>query len=394
MEGTEMEQERYVPDPDQIVYIPVEQLLLDPQNARLAWRVEGNSQEDLVTILWTEMAVDEVAFSIAENGFFRSEPLFVIIDNPAEKIRERQRFTVVEGNRRLTSVLLLRDIELRQQVGATNLPDISVERRADLDKLPAIVYPDRKSLWTTVGFRHINGIKPWDSFSKAEYVAEVHENYSIPLDDIADSIGDRHSTVKRLYRGYKVFQQAESQQVFNREDCARNRFYFSHLYTALDQAEFQQFLGIDPESSLKPNPVPATHLDQLEELMIWLYGKRSEHIEPKVRTQNPDLNTLRRVISKEESLSALRSGYTLERSYKIVVGDRKLFRDALTSAKVELQSAKATVTTGYDGTADLIEAMDDIVSLATSILREMNEKREDVIAGADKRTRQSQGRRS
>ena len=64
-----------------------------------AWRTEGNSQRDLVRILWTEMAVDEVVLSIAENGFFRSEPLFVI---PAQQDSSgKPRYIVIEGTRGL-----------------------------------------------------------------------------------------------------------------------------------------------------------------------------------------------------------------------------------------------------------------------------------------------------
>lgn len=381
------------PDPDKINDIPVEQLLLDPRNARLAWRVEGDSQEDLLDILWTEMAADEVAWSIAENGFFRSEPLFVIIQNPDEEDPSRRKYIVVEGNRRLAAVILLREERLREEVGATSLPDIDAERRAELDALPAIVFPDRESLWTTVGFRQIKGIKRWDSFSKAKYVAEVHESYDIPLQEIAERIGDRHATVKRLYRGYKVLEQAESDGVFDREDRARNRFYFSHLYTALDQREFQEFLGIDPQAPLGRNPVPHSNLNELEELMMWLYGKKSEGIEPVVKRQNPDLNILRKVISRTESLSTLRSGYTLERSYQIAIGDRTRFRDALTSAKVELQNAKATVTTGYAGEEDLYEVVQDVNLLGGTIMGEMEEKREELGIEEARQVRRSIDRR-
>jgi len=308
------------PNTNEIVDVPVGQLLLDPENPRLAWRVDGDSQDELLKILWTEMAVDEVAWSIAENGFFRSEPLFVIIKNPQEKDREKRRYIVIEGNRRLAAVLLLRDKKLREKVRAIDLPDVDAEKLALLDQIPVIIYPSRVSLWATVGFRHINGIKPWDSFSKAKYVSEVCEDHNIPLKEIATKIGDRHATVKRLYRGYKILEQAESQGVFEKEDRARNRFYFSHLYTAADQKEFQDFLGINSETSLQPNPVPPSKLKELGELMTWLYGRKSAEIEPVVRTQNPDLNILREVISKQESLSALRSGYSLERSQAIALG--------------------------------------------------------------------------
>ena len=363
------------PDPDKIIDLPVDQLRLDIENPRLAWRLDGHSQEDLARTLWTLMSVEEVAWSIAENGFFRSEPLFVIIANPEEADPKKREYIVIEGNRRLTAVLLLRDKELRKKLNAAQLPEIDSARRTSLDQLPAIIYRDRESLWATVGFRHIKGIMTWESFSKAEYVADVHENYGIPLDDIADRIGDRHDTVKRLYRGIKVLEQAGQQGVFAKEDGARNRFYFSHLYTAVDQKEFQEFLGIERDSSLHPLPIPADHLGELGELMTWLYGRKSQGIEPMVRRQNPDLNSLRRVISSPVSLSALRKGYSLDRSYDVAIGDKQRFRDALTSAKIELQTAQSTVVTGYFGEEDLYRLIRDINLLGASVLEDMDVKR-------------------
>lgn len=364
-----------VADPNEIVDLAVEQLLLDPENPRLAWKEDRNNPEDLLKLLWTEMSVDEVAWSIAKNGFFPSEPLFVIRENPEETRSEKIRYVVIEGNRRLASVLLLRSKELGKKIGATDLPDLSDEVIAALAKLPAIIYPDRESLWSPVGFRHINGIKPWDSFSKAKYVADVHEHYNVPLEEIAEKIGDRHLTVKRLYRGYKILEQAESQKLFSREDGARNRFYFSHLYTAVDQRAFQDFLGITDDDSLKPNPVPGSKLQELKELMVWLYGNKSQGIEPIVKKQNPDLNRLREVIETQASLSVLRSVGRLEVAFDVALGDIRRFRDALTRAKLELQNAKATVTTGFSGEEDLYDIIIDIVSYAKSIESEMKTKR-------------------
>jgi len=366
------------PNPDQIIDIPVEQLLLDAENARLAWRVQGEGQDDLVKLLWTEMAVDEVALSIAENGFYRSEPLFAIIKNPKEQDPEKRRYIVIVGNRRLAAVRLLRDEKMREKVKATDLPVIDTAKMTALGKLPCVVYPTRQSLWAAVGFRHINGIKPWDSFSKAKYIAEVHEAFHIPLDEIAQKIGDRHSTVKRLYRGYKVLEQAEAQAGLDKEDRARRRFSFSHLYIALDQKEFQGFLGVESETSLEASPVPQPKLKELGELMTWLYGKKSAEIEPVVKRQNPDLNTLREVISNPDSLAVLRRGYSLERSQAVAIGDKQRFRNSLTSAKVELQNAKATVTTGYSGEEDLFRMLGEILLYAETIREEMKAKRDEV----------------
>lgn len=352
---------------------PVEELLLDVSNPRLASGSGGETQEDLLRVLWTEMAVDEVAFSIAANGFFREEPLLVI---PGDEVKgDKGKYIVVEGNRRMAAVLLLRDAKLREKLKVTELPTIDSKRRAELNHIPVFIYPNRESLWTFCGFRHINGAKPWDAYSKAQYVATVHEQYRVPLDELAKKIGDRHATVKRLYRGFKVLEQAENKAGFSKKDRVRNRFYFSHLYTATDQIEFQKFLGIDAEKSLKPNPVPPSKLPVLKELMVYLYGQRSTGKEPLVRTQAPDLNTLREVIGKPSSLSAIRSGLSLERAFEISIGDERRFRESLTRAKEELQQARATVTPGYSGEEDLHETISDIVTLAGKIKEDMEEQR-------------------
>ncbi len=62
---------------------------------------------------------------------------------------------------------------------------------------------------------------------------------------------------------------------------------------------------------MKPAPVPKAKLKELQELMIWLYGSRQEGKEPVVRTQNPDLNKLREVISSHPAIAALRAHATI-----------------------------------------------------------------------------------
>jgi hypothetical protein len=205
-------------------------------------------------------------------------------------------------------------------------------------------------------------------------VARVHEKYDVPLDEIAERIGDRHSTVERFYRGYTVLQQAESSGVFDRADLWRNRFYFSHLYTALDQPEFKRFLGIKPAAPIGKNPIPKAKLKDLEMFLTWLYGKRSANVEPVVRKQNPDLNNLRRVLADSHAFSLLRQGYPLDRAFEVSLGDAARFRDSVVHAKDALQRAKGTVATGYVGEPDLLQTVEDIVITASSILDEMKQK--------------------
>lgn len=353
----------------EMVYrVPLGQLLLDPENPRLASSRQARSPDDLVDLLWTEMHVIEIALSIAANGYLVEEPLLVYWEP------KKGKYIVVEGNRRLAAVRLLREPKLRKKVGAEKLPRLSGKKIRDLDTLPVSLYPNRKSLWKYTGFRHINGPKPWDAYSKAKYVANVLEKYGVSLNAIAHTIGDTHATVVRLYRGYKILQQAEKQAGFNREDRVKTRFAFSHLYTATASPGFQKFLGITPQASLRANPIPRTKRNRLAELMTWLYGRKSKGIEPVVRTQNPDLWTLEEVISNPESLSALRSRYSLDTAHEISIGDEQRFREALTAAKEELRQARGSVI-GYTGADDEYGTMNDIVKLAIAIRSDMESVR-------------------
>lgn len=354
-----------------VVPMKVDRLLLDPDNPRLASADTETDQKALVKFMWEEMAVDEVALSIAANGFFHEEPLLVIpADEKPSKAGEEQKYTVVEGNRRLCAVMLLRDPKLREFVKATNLPTLSQVQIDDLADLPVSIYQTRKELWAYFGFRHINGPKSWDAEPKAKYVATVHEQYKIPLVEIARKIGDQHSYVKRIYRGYVLLEQAEKAG-FDRANRQANRFNFSHLYTAADQQPYQKFLGIESEGSLRRDPVPKSKLCELRELMGWLYGSKSEKKSPVIRVQNPDLNYLREVIGNKNGLAALRSGLPLDRALQISKGDTQVFRESLFKAKTSLQEAKSVVTTGYKAAEEDDALMEDVRKIMESIQSEM-----------------------
>ena len=207
--------------------IPVKDLRFDEANPRFRGEEGGKSQDDILKRLWREFSVDEIALSIAASGFFVHEPVFAI---PASG--DNGSYVVIEGNRRLAAVKLLQSEELRRRTKATDLPKITGEDRRKLNSIPVVV-TSRKEIWPLIGFKHVNGPQHWDSMAKAEYIAWVYRETGLPLQDIAQQLGDRHDTVVRLYGGLTVLEQAESTGFFHRSDRYHKRFYFSHLYTAL-----------------------------------------------------------------------------------------------------------------------------------------------------------------
>ena len=346
--------------------VSLDKLLLDEKNPRLAGLLpagEAPDQNQLLQVIWENMAVDELAASIAADGFYPHEPLLV----------ERQKdgkYVVIEGNRRLATVRLLLDKKLRLTLKATDLPSLSDAESESLRRLP-VWKMSRKDAWQIVGFKHVNGPRRWTSYAKAEYIARVRE-YGHSLSEIAKSIGDNHKTVARLYRALAVIRQAEKMKVFNRDDRWKRHFSFSHLYTGLDYSGIAEFVGLDQESDFAKNaPVPARKKRELGELLIWIYGSEKGEIEPVVKSQNPDIRRLDKALQKQVGIDALRARLPLSEAVAASEGNRAVLRDCLLQAKSALEKALGK-SSGCENDRELLRAAENVCDLADDLLRLMN----------------------
>jgi hypothetical protein len=350
--------------------VEVSKLLLDARNPRLAEFGTGPhaTQFDLLQTLWKEMAVEEVAMSIAYSGYFEHEPLFV-------EESGKGRYVVIEGNRRLAAVELLLDAELRKRLRATNLPTITKEQAERLSELP-VVLTTRRDCWRYLGFKHVNGPATWGSYAKAQYIAHVHHEYGVLLEDIAAQIGDSNSTVERMYRGLMIVEQAEAAKVFNRADIAKSRFYFNYIYTGMDYPGISSFLGLGTKGTTEREPVASSKVKNLRDLFVWLYGSESQDIPSLIQSQNPDLKTLDNVLTQEAGVRALRDGLPLSVAHDISQGDERIFRQSLQQAKQNLQKALGTLTTGYSlGDVEALRLAEDVEKLSQDLVDGMNQKR-------------------
>lgn len=354
--------------------VPLDDLLFDEENPRLIGEGHDETQTQILQVLWRDYAVDEVALSIAANGFFRHEYLY------AEWNAGEGKWVVIEGNRRLAAAKLLTNADLRTAIRATDLPKVSAAVRKDLQTLP--IYPTtRQEVWKFLGFRHINGPQVWQSHAKAEYIAWVHNELKVPLAELGDRIGDKHATVARLYRGLMALRQAEEADVFDLEDRWKQHFSFSHLYTGLDYQGIADYLGIKQSGSYKPDPVPRTKTRELGQFMGWLYGSRSREIEPLVVSQNPDLRRLADTLRDNRGVAALEGGLSLKVSQEISRGDEALLRENLLAAKAALQESRGKILTGFTGQKDLYTLLEEIQDLAGRLVNDADDIRKDRRAG-------------
>ena len=344
----------------------VSELSFDFQNPRL---VEYDLSRDtadaeVIKVLWDAMDVRELVLSIAASGFFPHEPLIVT--------QEHDKNIVIEGNRRLAAVKLLLDPSIGEDLQVT-LPLISAEAKEEIRELP-IVFGTRESAWRYIGFKHVNGPAKWNSYAKSEYISKVHHEFDISLEDIARQIGDTHKTVQRLFRGMMVVGQTEKWKVFSREDRWFSHFSFSHLYTGLTYSGISSFLGLRPESDEDRDPVPSEKKEQLGELCLWLYGSKREERRPVIQSQNPDLRLLDAVVTNSEAVAALRAGRDLAYAFEISRPSSNIFEDSLHASKRELERARSQLSTGYDGSKQLLAVALDVATIADDLYEEMERK--------------------
>ena len=353
---------------DEIKMMKVSELAFDLKNPRLVeFDLTDNTTEgEVIQILWEAMDVREVMMSIASSGFFSHEPL-IVAEEDGENV-------VIEGNRRLAAVNILIDPSIAKSF-TTKLPDITTEAKNALAELPVVI-GSRKEKWRYLGFKHVNGPAKWGSYAKSQYIADVHRNFKIGLEDIAKQIGDTHRTVQRLYRGLMVIEQAERMKVFSREDRWFRGFYFSHLYTGIGYAGISEFIGLRSETDEQQEPVPAEKKKELGELFLWMYGSKRENVPPVIQKQNPHLGQLDAVVSNRQALSILRvRGYRgFVDAYEASRPSSNAFEESLHEAKSYLEKARGLLSAGYDGSEELLRTAGTVANLADDLYEEMVRK--------------------
>ena len=339
-----------------------EQLDFDLQNPRLTEELgpPPKNEIDMIALFSTNEDLPELLRSIAQNGYLPFDDMVVMK-------KDDGRYTVLEGNRRLAAIRLFKDPDLRARL-KIQVPALSEEVEKTLATIPVKTVASRAEARGYIGFKHINGPHKWDALSKAKYAMDWLQSGG-SLGEIARAFGDTHNTVSRLLNGLQVLEQAKKAG-FTVEDVNRRRFAFSHLYTALSQAGYRSYLGLsDAEMELGKDPVPRERAGNLKQLMLWLYGSKSQRIDPIIASQNPDLGRLNKVLGRSKALSILEHNNDLDKAYDEVEPPAKRFVAALVQAYSYTDEALRLVS-DYDGSDEgALETCGSLVKKAQAILQ-------------------------
>ncbi|OAI11417.1 MULTISPECIES: ParB N-terminal domain-containing protein [Methylomonas] len=362
----------------EIQQIAIDDLLLDEDNPRLPASIHRTTQA-IIDYIAETTAIEELMSAIAENDFFPGEPLIAVeCENHPDK------FTVVEGNRRLTALKLLQDPAFCSKPGA-RMREISSSAKFKPSVVPVIVCTSREEVLPYLGFRHITGIKQWEPLSKARYIEQLFNltNGAFPAkerySEVSRTIGSRRDHIKRNLDALAVYRVIENNNFYEIDDLNEETIKFAVLSTAIADDKIGNFIGInvkDTDGNIQiSDPIvdgSVLKKNEISELTRWLYEK-SEKGKTRVG-ESRNLRELAAVVDNPRALEAFRRGSPLKIAYQQTGNLINDFIELLYRADASLTEAASIVAT--------IDYDDDAYSVAKRILenikligRELKEKR-------------------
>ena len=365
-----------------IMKVAVARLRLDRLNPRLIGEDDRASDEAIVARLYRAAELDELLQSITANRYMDIEPL-VVMDDPDAR---NGKLIVLEGNRRLAALRLLREPDLARSIAASeglriSIPPIADPLRATLDEVSVYPVANRERARSFIGFKHINGPAKWDAYAKARFAAEWYKeerSEGVDLAVIARAIGDKHDTIKRMVSAIYVLDQAKNEGLFDIEDRHTRKFNFSHLYTALSRSQYMEYLGLgaawarhDPE----PNQVPRERLEELRKVLVWIYGSREDGVQPVVQSQNPDIKRLGEVLAHAQGRHLLETTRNLDAAHASTEPVDRQFTASLIRARDNIRGAAGSLRAYDRRDQSLLDIAEDVKESAEAVHARMLKKR-------------------
>lgn len=357
--------------------VSVERLRLDRESPRLLDPDDQATDESIIGQLYRSAGLEELLLSVSTNGYLDIEPL-VAMDAP-----DGDGLMVLEGNRRLATLRLLREPELVRKIASSEklriaVPEVDDALRRTFEEITVYQIASRQEARPFIGFKHVNGAAKWDAYAKARFAADWYREGGVRLEQVASALGDRHGTIKRMVAAIYVLEQATREGLFDIEDRYTPKFNFGHLFAALSRSQYVEHLGLAPAwppHEPRPDPVSREKLDCLREVLVWIYGSRQGGIPPAVRTLNPDIKRLGEVLPHSEARELLAAGYDLHQAHAATEPIDRRFIAALLRARSAIGDAVGSLR-AYDGRDEsLLDITEEVKATSDSVYRNMLGKR-------------------
>ena len=352
------------PAKGKIVYIDTEDLAFDPDNPRFYRLNDASSISAVIDEMLDDEGVQDLMLSIGEKDYFEGEPLLVATHSDGSLI-------VVEGNRRLAATKLLNGEITPPKRRMKSVESLRSEATYKPTSLPCIQYENRKDVLRYLGYRHITGVKQWDSLSKAKYLAQLRDEF-YPNEELkrqfkvlANDIGSKPAYVGRLLTALELYTRADNKKFF-KLGIRNEDIEFSYLTTAITYNPILEWLGLESGEDIE---MPSLNEGNLERAFAWMFVKDQNG--RTILGESRNLNKLADVVSNKTSIKMLEDGFKLSEAFLCSDGPQTALENALNLAAESAQVAwnmlpKTKLLTGKH--LELAETLADQASSICSYL--------------------------
>lgn len=352
--------------------IAIGNLKLDLFNPRLPKSKQGTDENIVIEFLLLEAATLELMEAIGENNFFAGEMLLVIPDET-----DKNKYIVVEGNRRLTAVMLLNNPELAK-VKKVATKEIYDNAKYHPQELPCLIFNNKSEIQKYLGFVHITGKKSWRMLEKARYLYELRKsdqfsylNFQQACKEIARVIGSKSPYVKKTLVSFLLYELAEDEKFYKIEGLSDESFYLNYFSDGLQKNNIRCFLNVDLDSE---NPIENIDKEHLKELVTWWFKKNEGS--SRVIGDSEGMKLLNEVLGNPSALNAFRNGATIFEAYELTNDLDNQFEKKIKDAYKAIEQADRLSNKVKKFYKDLYEDLKDIRIIAKKI-NDFKTKREE-----------------
>jgi len=355
--------------------IEIDLIDLDPNNPRIPASLHGKNEEEIIEHLIDTASIIELIDSIGENDFFPGEPI-ILVENG-------DRYTVVEGNRRVTALKLL------QKPDKATILTKKIQKAVDNaehkpKRVESLIANNRDDIYKFLGFRHITGVKNWNALEKARYLFSLNEKLILKKPDItkkelylelARAIGSKSPNVARSLAAYNLYLDIEEHNFYKIKDLNDTTLHFVNISDSLTKKNLRDFLGVDLDED---SPTENLNSKNLKEWTHWLFEK-NDQFKTRVKGKSDQLTMLSEIIGNPKALIAFRDGKLLEDAALLTEHIDNIFNTSVSKSLTFIKEAQALATSmGIDGFyTTLTDDLKEIVEQCNSIKRTHKAKEEE-----------------
>ena len=355
---------------NEIEYIDAVKLEFDPENPRF-YRLNDKAGSDSAVIeeMLDDESVQDLMLSIGEQGYFPGEPLLVV--------KKGKKYVVVEGNRRLAAVKLLNG-----EMSAPKKKEKSVQLILDEAihkpvKLPCLVYKNREDVLRYIGYRHITGVKEWDSLSKAKYLKELSDTFyqgvskDVLFKSLAKEIGSKPYYVGLLLTSLNLYEVAAESKFFSLPMTEKD-VDFSYITTALGYKNITTWLGLEDRNDLAAQNL---NTENLNKLFSWFFVRDQQG--ETIIGESRAITKLNTIVGYETAVDNLIKSKNLDEAFLYTNGQEEALDKALDIVESSLRVVWEMLLKNNNFSEKQESQANEIATFSRKVKRHIEDARED-----------------